>query len=63
MKKGIVKFYNNSKGYGFIKEEGTEEEIFVHASGLAVEINKNDKVRFEVQPGRRGMNAINVKIA
>ena len=62
MKNGVVKFYNEAKGFGFIKEDnGTE--IFVHATGLQEEIRENDNVVFDVQDGKKGLNAVNVKLA
>ena len=61
MKEGTVKFFNNSKGFGFIKPSDSEEDIFVHESGLVDEIRENDKVQFETQMGQKGMNAVNVK--
>lgn len=63
MKKGTVKFFNDTKGFGFIKEEGSGEEIFVHSSGLTENIRENDTVVFDVQQGKKGLNAVNVKIA
>ena len=54
-------FFNGSKGYGFIKEEGVEKDHFVHASGLIDRIDENDKVEFELEEGPKGMSAINVK--
>ncbi len=62
MKKGTVKFFNNSKGFGFIKPDDSNEDIFVHESGLIHEIHENDKVKFEVEQGRKGMNAVNVEV-
>ncbi|MDX2003368.1 MAG: cold shock domain-containing protein [Chitinophagales bacterium] len=62
MQTGKIKFFNESKGYGFIKVEGTDEEIFVHATGLVDQVRQNDSVTFEVKDGRKGLNAINVKI-
>ncbi|MFN5182792.1 MAG: cold-shock protein [Bacteroidota bacterium] len=62
MKKGTVKFFNETKGFGFIKAENGEE-IFVHVSGLKDEIRENDQVIFEVERGKKGMNAVNVKLA
>ncbi len=59
--KGTVKFFNTPKGYGFIVEEGTNNEYFVHVSGLIDEINKDDVVEFELKEGEKGMNAVNVK--
>ena len=63
MNKGKVKFFNNSKGFGFIKEEETGKEYFVHVSGLVDEIREDDEVTFELQEGRKGLNAVNVKLA
>jgi cold shock protein len=63
MEKGTVKFFNQTKGFGFIKVEGTGKEIFVHVSGLKDEIRENDSVVFDVQEGKKGLNAVNVKLA
>lgn len=63
MKTGVVKFFNESKGFGFIKEEGTGKEIFVHVSGLKDQIRENDEVTFDEQDGKKGVNAVNVKLA
>ena len=63
MKTGIVKFFNESKGYGFIQEAETDKEIFVHASGLVDRIKEDDEVVFEVVEGKKGENAVNVKLA
>ncbi len=62
MSKGTVKFFNESKGFGFITEEGTSKEYFVHVSGLVDEIRDGDEVEFELQEGRKGLNAVNVKV-
>ena len=62
MKNGVVKFFNETKGFGFIKEENGQE-IFVHVSGLADKIRENDNVTFDTQEGKKGLNAINVKLA
>lgn len=62
MKEGTVKFYNNSKGFGFIVQSENNEDIFVHESGLIDEIRENDKVQFEVEQGRKGLNAVNVEV-
>lgn len=59
---GTVKFFNNSKGFGFIKPENSSEDIFVHSSGLIDEIRENDQVEFDVEKGKKGMNAVNVKV-
>ena len=63
MNKGTVKFYMESKGYGFIKDDESNEEYFVHANGLIDEIRKDDEVTFDLEEGRRGVNAVNVKQA
>lgn len=63
MQEGKVKFYNESKGFGFIIPNNGNEEIFVHASGLLTQIKENDQVVFEVEQGRKGLNAVNVKLA
>lgn len=62
MKKGIVKFFNVTKGFGFIKEDDSEEEHFVHSTGLIDRINEGDAVEFELKEGKKGMNAVNVKV-
>ncbi len=63
MNSGIVKFFNETKGFGFIKVDGSGEEIFVHVSAIKEKINENDKVVFEIQEGKKGLNAVNVKLA
>ena len=63
MKKGTVKFFNNAKGFGFIKSEETGEEIFVHVTGVKEEIRENDAVVFDVEEGKKGLNAVNVQLA
>ncbi|HNR19684.1 MAG: cold shock domain-containing protein [Bacteroidetes bacterium] len=62
MQNGTVKFFNESKGFGFIKAENGQD-IFVHVSGLTQNVYENDKVMFEVQEGKRGINAVNVRLA
>jgi len=62
MSKGTVKFFNESKGFGFITEEGTNKEHFVHISGLIDEVREGDEVEFDLQEGRKGLNAVNVKV-
>lgn len=62
MKKGTVKFFNESKGFGFITEDGSKEDYFVHISGLVDEIKDGDVVEFELTEGKKGLNAVNVKI-
>ena len=61
MSKGKVKFFNESKGFGFIKDEETGQEYFVHVTGLVDQIQENDEVTYDVQEGRKGLNAVNVK--
>ena len=62
MKEGTVKFFNNSKGFGFIKPTDSSQDIFVHESGLIDEIRENDRVKFDVEQGKKGLNAVNVEI-
>ena len=62
MKKGTVKFFNDSKGFGFIIEEESKKEYFVHVSGLIDEIKEGDNVEFELKEGKKGLNAVNVKV-
>jgi CspA family cold shock protein len=62
MKTGTVKFYNESKGFGFITDEGGKD-IFVHATGLIDEIRENDSVTYDVTEGKKGPNAVNVKVS
>ena len=61
MNTGTVKFFNESKGYGFIKEEGSNQEIFVHVTGLEEKVRENDKVSYQVVEGKKGVSAVNVK--
>jgi CspA family cold shock protein len=62
MSKGTVKFFNETKGFGFIKENDSNKEHFVHVSGLIDEIREGDEVEFDLQEGRKGLNAVNVKV-
>jgi CspA family cold shock protein len=61
-KEGTVKFFNNQKGFGFISQNDNRNEIFVHVTGLIYEIRENDQVEYDVQEGKKGLNAINVKV-
>ena len=60
MKKGVVKFFNTEKGFGFIVDEESKEDVFVHKTGLVDNIQEDDTVEFEVEQGNRGLNAVNV---
>lgn len=62
MKKGTVKFFNESKGFGFITDGETQEDYFVHISGLVDEVREGDEVEFDLQDGRKGLNAVEVKV-
>ena len=59
---GTVKFFNESKGFGFIKPSDSGEDIFVHSSGLIDQIRENDKVKYDVERGKKGMNAVRVEL-
>lgn len=60
---GTVKFFNETKGFGFVVENSTKEEIFVHVTGLIDNIREGDRVTFNTERGKKGMNAVDVKIA
>ena len=62
MSKGTVKFFNNSKGFGFITPDDGSKDVFVHANGLEDEIDEGDKVSYDVEESPKGLNAINVKV-
>jgi CspA family cold shock protein len=62
MQEGTVKFFNESKGFGFITQSAGGQDIFVHASGLIGQIRENDKVSYDVENGQKGLNAVNVKV-
>ncbi|NOQ92433.1 MAG: cold-shock protein [Flavobacteriaceae bacterium] len=62
MSNGTVKFFNNSKGFGFITPEDGGKDVFVHVNGLVDEINEGDKVSYDVEEGPKGLNATNVKV-
>ena len=59
---GTIKFFNEAKGYGFISHDDTEKETFVHATGLIDKVRQDDKVEFDLQEGKKGMNAVNVRV-
>ncbi len=62
MNEGTVKFFNTTKGFGFITPDDNSEDVFVHHSGLVNEIRENDKVTYDVIQGKKGVNAVNVKV-
>jgi CspA family cold shock protein len=62
MKQGTVKFFNESKGFGFITETSTSKDHFVHISGLVDEITEGSNVEFDLVEGKKGENAVNVKL-
>jgi CspA family cold shock protein len=63
MSNGTVKFFNDSKGYGFIAPEDGDKDVFVHMNGLVDRISEGDKVSYDVEEGPKGLNAVNVKLA
>ncbi|HLO58853.1 MAG TPA: cold shock domain-containing protein [Bacteroidales bacterium] len=62
MNNGVVKFFNESKGFGFIRDSKSSREYFVHVSGLRDNIRENDEVTFDLEEGKKGLNAVNVKL-
>ena len=62
MKTGTVKFFNDTKGFGFIIDDETKQDFFVHVTGLIDEIREGDKVEFDLKEGQKGMNAIEVRV-
>jgi CspA family cold shock protein len=62
MQEGTVKFFNETKGFGFITPSNGGQDVFVHVSGLIDEIRQNDRVSFEIQNGKKGINAANVRV-
>jgi len=62
MKTGKVKFFNETKGFGFIVEDETNEEFFVHVTGLIDEVKEGDTVEFDLKEGQKGMNAVEVTV-
>jgi CspA family cold shock protein len=62
MATGTVKFFNDTKGFGFIKPDDGSEDVFVHVSGLTDEVRENDKVEYTVERGKKGLNAVDVKL-
>ncbi|PPK99248.1 cold-shock protein [Parapedobacter indicus] len=62
MQEGVVKFFNETKGFGFITPNDGGRDVFVHSSGLKDRVRENDEVSFEVAQGQKGLNAVNVKL-
>ncbi|CAA0146643.1 cold-shock protein [Tenacibaculum maritimum] len=62
MKQGTIKFFNESKGFGFVTESGSNTEYFVHVSGLIDEVREGDTVEFDLKEGRKGLNAVDVRV-
>jgi cold shock CspA family protein len=62
VRKGTITFFNESKGYGFIKDHDSQESVFVHVNGLLGPVKENDKVTFETEMGHKGLNAIKVEV-
>lgn len=62
MKEGVVKFFNKTKGFGFIQSNESGEDIFVHQTGLIDDIYENNRVQFNVERGKKGLNAVNVRV-
>ena len=62
MQTGIVKFFNETKGFGFVVDDASGQEIFLHVTGLnGTKVRENDRIEFETVEGRKGLNAVNVK--
>ena len=62
MQEGTVKFFNNSKGFGFITSNESGEDVFVHSTGLIDNIREDDKVQYSTEQGKKGLNAVNVEV-
>ncbi|MBN8679962.1 MAG: cold shock domain-containing protein [Chitinophagales bacterium] len=63
MHQGTIKFFNETKGFGFVVDSNSGEEIFVHVSGLVDNVREGDVVTFDTQQGKKGLNAVNVQLA
>lgn len=62
MSNGTVKFFNGAKGFGFIVDDEGGKDVFVHQNGLTEDISEGDKVSYDVENGKKGLNAVNVKV-
>lgn len=62
MKEGTVKFFNNAKGFGFIKLDDSDEEVFVHSTNLIDDIKEDDHVKFDIEKGEKGLSAVKVSL-
>lgn len=62
MNKGVIKFFNETKGFGFITPENGGDDVFVHVSGLKGNVRENDKVTYDLERGKKGLNAVNVSV-
>ncbi|MEP2025749.1 MAG: cold shock domain-containing protein [Reichenbachiella sp.] len=63
MKQGKIKFFNESKGYGFVVDDEDSKEYFLHISGLIDQVKEGDAVTFDLKEGKKGLNAVDVKLA
>ncbi|WP_140938316.1 cold-shock protein [Sphingobacterium lumbrici] len=63
MQEGTVKFFNVTKGFGFITPASGGQDVFVHSSGLIHDVRENDSVTFDIENGKKGVNAVNVRVA
>jgi CspA family cold shock protein len=62
LKTGVIKFFNDSKGFGFVVEDGSNTEYFLHASGCIDQVREGDSIEFDIKEGRKGLNAVDVRV-